>query len=113
MGGYGQTSIGGVIDFLNAKRDFGAVGDFVNDDTTAINNALAAGRAVFLPEGHYKLTGLLLPATGVMLFGAGKGKTIIEMVGTGSAGIQPADDCVFGNFTLRGPNSASVHSGID
>ena len=40
-------------------RDFGAVGDGVADDTTAIQNAINASDAVFLPEGTYKVTGTL------------------------------------------------------
>ena len=39
-------------EFVSVK-DFGAVGDGVTDDTTAINNALALGGCVIFPSGTY------------------------------------------------------------
>ena len=65
-------------DIISVK-DFGAVGDGVADDTAAINAALTiAGnvststnyRAVFLPDGNYKASNLVIPH-GVRLFGNG------------------------------------------
>lgn len=41
-------------DVVNVKN-FGAVGNGVNDDTTAFQSAIASGKAVFVPEGTYKL----------------------------------------------------------
>jgi hypothetical protein len=44
-------------DWVSAKDPrFGAKGDGVADDTTAIRAALATGRNVFLPRGTYKIT---------------------------------------------------------
>lgn len=40
-------------DYVNVK-DFGAVGDGVTDDTTAIQNALNVCNAVYFPRGHYR-----------------------------------------------------------
>ena len=42
-------------DVVNVK-DFGAAGDGVADDTEAFRKAAAAGRAVFVPYGTYRLT---------------------------------------------------------
>ena len=39
---------------------YGAVGDGVNDDTTAFQSALAKNRTVYVPGGTYKLTGGLV-----------------------------------------------------
>lgn len=60
--------------------EFGAVGDGVTDDTTAILAAIAAAKAagggtVYLPPGAYKITATLdlADCTGVRLVGAGRG----------------------------------------
>ncbi len=48
---------------LNAKTDYGAVGDGTTDDTTAIQNwinaVVAAGQIGYLPKGTYNITGQL------------------------------------------------------
>lgn len=40
-------------------REFGAVGDGTADDTTACNNALAAGGITFVPEGVWRISNYL------------------------------------------------------
>lgn len=57
--------------------DFGAVGDGVTDDTTALTNALATGKTVVDPVGGtFKITGGLSIATsGQRIVGAGPHKT--------------------------------------
>ncbi len=52
-------------------QDFGAKGDYVTDDTAAIDLALASGKPVFLPEGVYRYTGTLSLPEGVILKGEG------------------------------------------
>lgn len=52
-------------------RDFGAVGDGVVDDTTAINTALAASASVYFPSGTYKVTSALTVTSGAVLYGNG------------------------------------------
>lgn len=46
-------------EFVSIK-DFGAVGDGITDDTTAINDALALGGGVYFPSGTYAVTTLNL-----------------------------------------------------
>lgn len=41
-------------------KDFGAVGDGVNDDTAAFQKAFAAYASIFIPAGTYKVTDLTL-----------------------------------------------------
>ena len=63
-------------------RDFGAVGDGVADDTAAFRAALAAttGGAVEIPAGRFRLSDVLrLERSGVVLRGAGSGKTVLEI----------------------------------
>jgi len=62
-------------DVVNVK-DFGAVGDNFNDDTNAINAAIAycnsiiIPKALFFPSGFYKITSALTPITSpTILFG--------------------------------------------
>ena len=52
-------------------KDFGAVGNGLDDDTTAINNALATGNSVYFPDGTYIVTALTLSSSGVTLSGNG------------------------------------------
>jgi hypothetical protein len=59
-------------DVVNVK-DFGAVGDGVADDTTAIQAALNSTKSgkVFIPVGSYKTTSTLVIPSGVILYGSG------------------------------------------
>jgi hypothetical protein len=77
---------------LNAKTDFGAVGNDVTDDTAAITNWVAAvissGQTGFLPVGTYKCTSQVVfllknaaSTTGCTFAGDGVGRSIID-VGT-------------------------------
>lgn len=74
-----QTQSNGVT----SVKTFGAIGDGVTDDTTAIANALSyAGSlanpgSVFFPDGVYLIkSGLTIP-TNVSIFGTGRGTSII------------------------------------
>jgi len=61
---------------------FSALGDGVTDDTVAIQAALNSGHPVYLPEGTYKTTGLVISRDTTVLRGAGRGKTVLQGVGT-------------------------------
>ncbi len=77
----------GPLDFLNrpqpslrdfiSVRDFGAKGDGVTDDTTAIQTALDLSTKVYIPSGTYVHTQLSIPSNTVIC-GAGKGSTILK-----------------------------------
>jgi len=61
---------------VNARRDYGAAGDGVADDTAALNNAAITaafqGRVLEIPEGTYRITGpVTVPgaAPGVLMRG--------------------------------------------
>lgn len=52
--------------------DFGAVGDGATDDTTAIRNAVAAGKSVYFPSLNFKITGpIYITTTGQQLYANG------------------------------------------
>lgn len=78
-----QSGTGAVNRTLTSKagdmvsvRDFGAAGDGLSDDTTAIQNALAAHDCVFVPSGTYRVTGTIVLSEGQTLCGAGQGSVI-------------------------------------
>ncbi len=71
-----RTSSDKFSDLISVK-DFGAVGDGISDDTSAIQNALAAHDAVFIPSGTYLITSTLLLAARKSLLGAGQ-KSVIK-----------------------------------
>lgn len=83
---YSPAGSGAVDTTVEAKlresvsvKDFGAVGNGTTDDTSAINLALASGaKRVFVPEGTYKITDTISVPSGVKLFGAGKGITVLD-----------------------------------
>ena len=74
---------------LNAKLDFGAVGDNVTDDTAAITNWIAAvissGQTGYLPVGSYKCTKQIVfllnvaATTGCTFKGDGVGRSTINV----------------------------------
>jgi hypothetical protein len=87
--GGGSSSLG----FFNVK-DYGAVGDNITNDTTAVNNAIAAaisagGGAVWFPGGKYVLssavTATLTNGVGIALLGAGV--DITELKFTNGSGV--------------------------
>jgi hypothetical protein len=72
-------------------KDYGAVGDGVTDDSTAIQNAVnAAVDEVFIPAGTYKMESPVEVPHNISIRGAGKGKTIAQAVSGTS-----------GNFSFR------------
>jgi hypothetical protein len=81
-------------DFISVK-DFGAIGDGVTDDTSAIQKAInyaatyTPGGAVFLPSGTYKISAALgvPPGASMTIYGSGPGATSIKQTSTTANGI--------------------------
>lgn len=77
---------------INVK-DLGAVGDGVADDTAKIQQALNTARAVFIPEGTWRLskaTGFALQNTSQRrrtIYGAGQGVTVLKLDAGGEGGV--------------------------
>ena len=57
-------------------RDFGAVGDGMTDDTSALEQALSYEGAVFFPAGVYILKKQLRPETSLCWFGEGNSSIV-------------------------------------
>lgn len=78
----GSTSGGHPIGDIVNVLDYGATGDGVTDDTTAIQNALDAASVIYFPEGTYLCNNLSIPNKSMTIKGAGKYKTVIKAIAT-------------------------------
>ncbi|KIY99225.1 hypothetical protein MNEG_8737, partial [Monoraphidium neglectum] len=65
---------------VDLRRDFGAKGDGVTDDTGALSRAIKATPAgvIYLPEGTYVITAVLAWRKPIVLRGAGAGRTVLR-----------------------------------
>ena len=116
---YQRTGTGSVARTLNLKIDelpftfqeFGAVGDGVTDDTTAINNCFAAARTasgtVLITSGTYRVTGNIFVYNGVKrIIGSGgeikfdqsSGAASFVLATTGGVHV---NDCLVEGVTLN------------
>jgi hypothetical protein len=96
---------------------FGAVADYVvgtgagTDNTAAFNAAIATGKAVFIPDGSYKITAALTPSTiGQLIYGGGPEQTKIYFTGAGTKGIVPSGSLIrlyLRDFSLVGGTGTS------
>lgn len=94
--------------FINVKDPtYGAIGDGVTDDTTAVLAACADapsdGAIVFFPPGTYSVTQLIINNSAIMLMGCGEGTS--EISGTS------AEDFLLG-FTNHSPSRVKRLTGL-
>lgn len=122
---YQKGSAGASITpWINVKTDYGATGNGSTDDTTAINNAIAAanssGASLYFPAGTYKVSAALtsLTASGVIVKGDGRNRTIVATnhasatVFTMSGQFQVIEDMAFVPSVFRtGGYEISIASG--
>ncbi|MFZ8878319.1 MAG: glycosyl hydrolase family 28-related protein [Paracoccaceae bacterium] len=92
-------------------KDFGAVGDGVADDTTALQNAINAAElvngSVYLPSGTYKITAGLVVDQTIRIYGETTEGSIISnetndvVAITVDSATRDADRCVLENFRIN------------
>ena len=77
---YGQGTVGLALQgYVNVKNaPYNAVGDGLADDTAAFAAALAANDRIYIPEGTYLLSSILINRIGVSIVGAGQAHTILK-----------------------------------
>lgn len=96
-----RTSHDKFSDLISVK-DFGALGDGLTDDTTAIVNALAAADSVFLPEGEYLVTSTITLTARQSLIGAGQ-KSVLKAINSTFNVIEVTEDhCKISDLRIEG-----------
>lgn len=116
-GGFLQSGTGAASRSVESKlrefvsvKDFGAVGDGVTNDTTAIANAIATGKSVFFPKGTY-LTGLQTISTvGQMIFGEGQGSVILASTATTNLFNVTASYVTFQDLRMNGAATSAANT---
>ncbi|MET7477642.1 glycosyl hydrolase family 28-related protein [Streptomyces sp. NPDC005648] len=96
---------------FKTPQDYGAVGDGVNDDTTAIQAAInslpSGGGTIFFPSGTYNLTSALTITSDISLRGQGAQSSILHQTSTTAHGVYAltARRMSFADLQLTGPGS--------
>ena len=86
-GGVARTIDSKLKDVVSVK-DFGAVGDGTQNDTTALQNAFNSGaKNIYLPSGTYKVLAQLTLPINVSLYGDGPAASIIDGSGCTAGGL--------------------------
>lgn len=95
-------------------KDFGAIGDGVADDTTAIQNAVdeCPGKILFFPEGTYNLSDTITINTQLTLIGDTQGNTVIQKTTADIAFKVLSSNVKFIRFKINGGISGDTTSGI-
>lgn len=128
--GFIQSGTGATARTVQAKlrdvvsvKDFGAVGNGVADDTTAIQAALNSGaKQVYMPSGTYKVSSAIKFPSEITIYGDGADKTNISSTYNGpifasknyfaTEGISPSGDVYLCNFSITGDSSGANQVGI-
>lgn len=105
-----QGGVSSNLGILNVI-EFGAVGDGVNDDTTAIQAAITAcpqNGMVYLPPGTYHTTAALTISTDFVTL-CGSGMAVISLVGSGNVLTVTGNDCLIENLYLTSDHANAGH----
>lgn len=101
-------------------QDYGALGNGSNDDTSAINSALAAvatnGQAILFPPGQYKITSTLAPSiNGTVIMGTGWGSQIQYDGNVVATAIAPTGNirCFLRDIRISQTNASHLGTALD
>ena len=107
-----RTSSDKFSDLVSIK-DFGAVGDGLTDDTLAIQQALAAHKAVFVPVGEYLISSTITLGFCQTLAGTGNGSILRCTNNTFNAIEIPAKQAYLVGLKIEGGDNAVKLFGRD
>ena len=107
-----RTSHDKFSDLISVK-DFGAVGDGLSDDTTAIQNALSAHDAVLIPYGTFLITATIALGAGQSLIGLGQGSVIACQDNSFNAVEITANNSTIQNLRIEGGDAGIKLYGED
>jgi hypothetical protein len=109
-------SLTGVGSTYILPQSYGAIGDGVTDDSTAVQSAVtaavAAGSAVFFPSGVYRCTATIAVAGKVDIAGAGWSSVVFNDGSNKDVFYVTGDDVTFRNLTIRGNQTGAGASGV-
>jgi len=88
-------------------RAFGARGDGVTDDTTALQAAIDSGKNLILPAGTFRFSTLTINRHNVTIIGQGRNKTTLQTTDTPGVALAVAaktavSNLILKDFTVRG-----------
>ena len=96
---------------------YGAVGDHIHDDTTAIQSAINhmvtnySGGIIFFPPGNYRITTAVTVSQAAVLMGSGRGATAINGKGQDSIAVYfdvTASDAEMTQLSVFGYNNTAA-----
>jgi len=105
------TQTAGKVDKIGIPinvKDLGAVGDGTANDSAIIQSALNSSRAVFIPEGTWRLsaaTGFALANTSQRrrtIYGAGQGLTVLKLDSGGEGGVIDSTGATLADLSIDG-----------
>ncbi|MBQ7148654.1 MAG: right-handed parallel beta-helix repeat-containing protein [Pseudobutyrivibrio sp.] len=97
-------------------RDFGAIGDGVTDDTTALTNAFnnGSGKTVYFPSGTYVISSAVRVRSDTHVYGDGSTSIIIAKEGTKRGAtmlkLDKNPNVVFDNICISGNSSVNYEN---
>ena len=95
---------GAVVNVL----DYGAVGDGITNDTTAITNAIATGKSVFFPKGTYLSSAQTVTTQGQTFFGEGAGSIIQASSASANLFTVQANYVTFTDLRMNGASTSDA-----
>lgn len=78
------TLIESKLGLIKSVKDYGAMGDGITNDTSAIQSALNTYGRIWFPEGVYMINGPLTVYPNTHIYGDGRNKTICKLLSGGS-----------------------------
>ena len=111
------TTVEAKLSEVVSIKDFGALGDGINDDTNSIQNAIdyvkATGGRLLIPAGTYSFTSLDIPDASnnnpIIIEGESRVSTVLQHTATSGVAIRiRPDSCWIKHITIKGAGSGTA-----